>query len=299
MEFRSVFIANPAKLSIRNSQLIVEKEESVSIPVEDIGCILIETPQVTCSTAVLRALSEAGVSLFVCDEKHMPCGTLLPMNCHSRQLKILKAQLDVTKPVVKQMWKDIVVRKILNQALCLEFANKSGSHELREMAQEVVSGDTANVEAKAAVFYFPALFGNGFVRSMEVIENCALNYGYAILRGIIARNLVVYGLEPCFGIHHHSELNQFNLADDLIEPFRPIVDLLVYSLNLTGERDLTPKRKQALFNTTNLVVTQSNQRFRVNSAIGRCVASFAKSVQENENKIELPTLLPTEEYRYA
>ena len=147
MQFRNIFIANPAKISLKNSQLVVEQEQAVSIPIEDIGCVLIETPQVTLSTAVLRALSDAGVSFFVCDERHMPCGTLLPTNCHSRQLKVLKAQLDISKPVVKQMWRDTVVKKVLNQALCLEYANERGADTLRAMAQEVVSGDASNVEA--------------------------------------------------------------------------------------------------------------------------------------------------------
>lgn len=299
MEFRNIFIANPAKLSIQSNQLIIEQEERISVPLEDIGSILVETPRVLVSTAVLCALSDKGISLFLCNEKHIPCGTLMPMNCHCRQLKVLKNQLTVPKPIIKQMWKDIVVRKIENQALCLEYAGKSGAESLRNMAVEVVSGDTTNVEAKAAAFYFPTLFGNGFYRSTEVIENSALNYGYAIIRGIIARNLVVYGLEPCIGIHHHSELNQFNLADDIIEPFRPAIDLLVYSFNLDADDVMTPKLKHALFNATNLLILQSGKRYRINSAIGKCVMSFSRSVEANINKLELPTLLPMEEHRYA
>lgn len=299
MEFRNIFIANPAKLSVQNNQLVITQEEKITVPLEDIGCVLIETPRASISSAALSKLSDNGISLFICDEKHMPCGTLLPSNCHSRQLKILKNQINISKPLAKQMWKDIIVQKIENQALCLEYAGKSGCERLRQMKEEVVSGDTKNVEARAAAFYFPALFGNGFYRSVEAIENSALNYGYAIIRGIIARNLVVYGLEPCFGIHHHSELNQFNLADDLIEPFRPAVDLLVHSLNLDEDDLLTPKLKHVLFNLTNLLINQSGKRYRINSAIGQCVMSFSRSIETNENKLKLPTLLPIEEHRYA
>ena len=299
MEFRNVFISNSAKLSVSNAQLVIEQDEKVTIPIEDIGCVLIESQQVTITAATLSALSDSGVNLFTCDEKHMPCGTLLPMNSHCRQLKVLKKQIEISKPVEKQIWKEIVVRKIENQAQCLALSHRPGADVLRNMAKAVVSGDAENVEAKAAAYYFPALFGSGFYRGEDVAVNSALNYGYAIIRGIIARNLVVRGLEPCIGIHHHSELNQFNLADDLIEPFRPVIDRLVHSMNLQPDEEMSPQLKHSIFNVANLVIALDNKKFRVYSAIGRSVMSFSQSVEANANKIELPSLLPLEEYRYA
>lgn len=299
MEFRNIFIANPAKLSIKDKQLVIEQSEKVSVPIEDISCVLIETPQINITSAALCELSSAGVNVFFCDEKHLPCGTLLPMNCHSRQLKILKSQLSLSKPVEKQIWKDIVKQKILNQASCLELSGKDGSEILRNMADTVNSGDTGNVEAKAAAFYFPALFGKGFFRGSDEVNNSALNYGYAILRGAIARNLVVYGMEPCLGIHHHSELNQFNLSDDIIEPFRPIVDLLVSRLGLQTDDVLNQRIKHSLFNLTNLITLQNSKRYRVISAIEQCVISLSQSFVADGNRLQLPTLLPLEEHSYA
>lgn len=165
------------------------------------------------------------------------------------------------------------------------------------MADSVRSGDTGNTEAVAAAFYFPKLFGKGFTRGEECVQNAALNYGYAILRGSIARNLVMHGLEPCLGLHHRSELNQFNLADDMIEPYRPIVDLFVASQQLDGD-ELTPKLKKSLFNLTNYLVRHKEKRFRVMTSVDRACSSLAASVVEQENRLELPFLIPLEEGRY-
>ena len=165
------------------------------------------------------------------------------------------------------------------------------------MARQVRSGDPDNLEATAAATYFPALFGAGFSRGDDCRINAALNYGYAILRGAVARNLVMYGLEPCLGIFHHNELNQFNLADDLIEPFRPLVDLFVASTVPDDDGDLTPDIKHQLFNLTNYIVQQNGRRYRTITAIGRSVQSFSRSIQDG-SPLDLPELLPLEMYRY-
>ena len=139
--------------------------------------------------------------------------------------KLLMAQCEMGKPLQKQLWQQIVIRKIQNQAQCLRLMGKPEWETLQQMVGKVLSNDSDNREAVATALYFPALFGDGFFRGADDLWNVALNYGYTILRGGIARNLVVHGLEPCIGLHHRSVLNNFNLADDLIEPFRPIVDL--------------------------------------------------------------------------
>lgn len=299
MEFRSIFIANPAQLSVRREQLIIRQEQENSIPMEDITSLMIESQAVSISAAALQKLSDHGVTVYFCDEKHLPAALLLPMNRHSRQLKMLKGQTAMKKPVQKRLWKAIVTAKISNQARCLELLQRPRSDDLWELAHSVRSGDPDNFEAAAAALYFPALFGPGFTRGLDGLINAALNYGYAILRGATARNLVVHGLEPCLGIFHHSELNQFNLADDLMEPYRPLVDLYAATYIKNDEKEmLAPKIKQQLFNLTNYMVSQNNGRYRVISGIGRMVESFSRAVIQEGKELELPELRPLELYRY-
>lgn len=193
-----------------------------------------------------------------------------------------------------KLWQQIVVRKIQNQAQCLRLMGKEEWQELQQMAGKVLSNDSDNREAVAAALYFPALFGNGFFRGSDDPRNAALNYGYAVMRAGIGRNLVVHGLEPCIGLHHRSELNNFNLADDLIEPFRPIVDLYA-AQNFSKDDDvLTPRQKVGLFNLTNYLVKQAGRRYRVMLSIDRVCTVLANSVTAGENLLELPELIPLE-----
>lgn len=298
MEFRNLFIANPAKLSIKQGQLAISQQQEVTVPVEDIASVLIESPQVTITAGALSTLSRQGVTVFFVDEKHLPCAQLLPMNQFSRQRKLLETQFSIGKPLQKQLWQAIVRQKIRNQGKCLELLGLEGSRTLYEMATSVQSGDPGNVEAIAAAFYFRHLFGDGFTRGQDSLINARLNYGFAIFRGMLARNLVIHGFEPCLGLHHHSELNQFNLADDLIEPYRPLVELFVASAPCPGE-DLTPQMKQQMFHLTNYLVFQEQQRLRVMISMGRCVESLSSSLAKKQNCLELPELLPLEQYRYA
>ena len=298
MEYRSIFLANPAQLSVRNQQLVIRQGQEVSIPIEDISGLLIESQQATITSAAMQNLTEYGVTVYFCDEKHLPAALVRPMNRHSRQLKQIQSQIALSLPAKKRMWQSIVQQKIRNQALCLEFLECPRAVELRSIADDVRSGDPDNYEAIAAARYFPALFGTGFSRGEECVTNAALNYGYAILRGAIARNLVMHGLEPCLGIFHHSELNQFNLADDLIEPFRPLVDLFVATHIDPEETELRPAIKQNLFDLTNFLVSQNQKQYRSITAIGRSVESIVCVMQKREKELELPTLIPLKKYRY-
>lgn len=297
MEFRTIFIANPAHLSVRRNQLVIRQEQEITVPMEDITAILLESRAITLTAAALQMLTECGVTVYLCDQQHMPAALVLPMNRHSRQLKLLKGQIAMTQPAKKRMWCGIVSAKIRNQARCLSYLGRPQSETLDYLSQTVRSGDPDNLEATAAATYFPALFGAGFSRGEECRINAALNYGYAILRGAVARNLVVYGLEPCLGIFHHSELNQFNLSDDLMEPFRPLVDLFVASHVPDDEEALTPELKHQLFNLTNYLVEQNGKRYRSITAIGNMVQSFSRVVQEG-GTLELPKLIPLEPYHY-
>lgn len=298
MEFRNIYLATPARLSVQREQLVIEQAEKFTVPLEDISALLIESKQVTLTAHTAASLARHGVTVFFCDEKHLPCCQLLPVDQYCRQRKLLMAQCQMPKPLKKQLWQRVVVQKIRNQAECLRLCEKDGWQELRQMAEKVLSDDSDNREAVAAALYFPALFGENFSRGSDDPRNAALNYGYAILRGGIARNLVMHGLEPCLGIHHRSELNNFNLADDLIEPFRPVVDL--YVAQNIGEEDevLTPGQKAELFNLTNLLVRQADRKYRVMLSIDRTCTSLANSITEQSLLLELPELLPPERHRY-
>ena len=297
MEFRNIFIANQARVCIEKSCLVIEREKKTSFPLEDIASVLIESGQVLITSYTLQKMCEYGIVMFVCDSKHMPSGYISPMNCYHRQKKLIHKQINLSKPLAKQLWKDITTKKIQNQAKCLEILGIPGYERLNEFSSNVLSGDTTNLEAGAAAAYFPLLFGKGFTRGADNISNAALDYGYAILRGFVARNLVVHGLEPCLGIHHHNELNNFNLADDIIEPFRPIVDLTVASTGFSGE-ELLPWMKQSLFNVSNYMMKMEEKNLRVAMAIEECVISLAQSILNDENQISIPQLIKLEEYRY-
>lgn len=293
MGFRNIKIDSHVKLSIKNQQLYIEADILRQIPLEDINCIIIENQTVTVSAYLLQKMADMGITVYVCDEKHLPNAVLLPMVRHSRHFKILKYQIEAGKPLQKRLWQQIVVRKIRNQALCLAYLDLDGSEELMKMCKEVQSGDRTHVEAKAAAFYFKSLYGLGFSRGNDHIINAALNYGYAIVRGLIARSIVCYGLEPSIGVFHHSELNNFNLADDMIEPFRPLVDLYVSQNYDVAEidSDLTPERKRDIFGIINYDMDVKGEKRIISNCIDMLVASYSSALQGKRSDLELPELM--------
>ena len=298
MEFRNIVIARPARLFLRNHQLVISQEEDIPIPMEDICTLMIESQQVLISAAAMEALASAGVTVFFCDEKHLPSAQLFSFHQHSRKKKLLFAQFELPKPLKKRLWQSVVQAKIKNQAACLRLLGLYGSEDLEQLAGNVHSGDTGNMEAAAASAYFRFLYGDGFTRGLDCLENSAMNYGYAIIRGNIARNLVVHGLDPAVGIFHHSEQNAFNLADDILEPYRPLVDLYVASMHFGDAEELLPAHKRQLFNLTNYLVLQDHQKLRVMISTDRTTASLAASILEQEHRLALPQLIALEEGRY-
>lgn len=300
MGFRNIKIDSNVKLHIKNQQLIIENGNAVSIPLEDINCILIENQSVTISAYLIQKLASFGIVLYVCDEKHLPNVVLLPMVKHSRHFKILKYQMNVGKPLQKRLWQQVVVQKIRNQASCLCFLEKGGAEELFRMAKEVQSGDRTHVEAKAAAFYFRALYGSGFSRGDDHIINAALNYGYAIIRGMIARSIVCYGLEPSIGMFHHSELNQYNLADDMIEPFRPLVDLYVSKeFSLCDEESvLTSDKKRGLFGIINFDMSVKGEKRIISNCIDMLAASYSRALAGHCEELDLPELMELRVHSY-
>ena len=300
MGFRNIKIDSNVKLSIKNQQLYIETDILRQIPLEDINCIIIENQTVTVSAYLLQKMADMGITVYVCDEKHLPNAVLLPMVRHSRHFKILKYQIEAGKPLQKRLWQQIVVRKIRNQALCLAYLDLDGSEELMKMCKEVQSGDRTHVEAKAAAFYFKSLYGLGFSRGNDHVINSALNYGYAIVRGLIARSIVCYGLEPSIGVFHHSELNNFNLADDMIEPFRPLVDLYVSQNYDVAEidSDLTPERKRDIFGIINYDMDVKGEKRIISNCIDMLVASYSSALQGKRSDLELPELMQLQVHSY-
>ena len=275
MGFRNIKIDSHVKLSIKNQQLNIETDIARQIPLEDINCIIIENQTVTVSAYLLQKMADMGIAVYVCDEKHLPNAVLLPMVRHSRHFKILKYQIEAGKPLQKRLWQQIVVQKIRNQALCLAYLELDGSEELMKMCKEVQSGDRTHVEAKAAAFYFKSLYGLGFSRGNDHIINAALNYGYAIVRGLIARSIVCYGLEPSIGVFHHSELNNFNLADDL-----------------------TPERKRGIFGIINYDMDMRGEKRIISNCIDMLVASYSSALQGKRSDLELPELMQLQVHSY-
>lgn len=300
MAYRTIYISNPAYLSVKQNKLILVNElgES-SVPLEDINSIIVENMQVTMSAPLMNACANKDIAVFFCDEKHLPSGITLPFQDHVRQRKRIFEQIDLTVPMRKKIWQKIVMQKITNQGLVLKILGRPTSNHLIKIAEKVNSGDSTNLEGYAARLYFSELFESNFRRFDDDAENSALNYGYAILRGCIARSLVSYGFIPSIGIHHRNEYNNFNLADDIIEPFRPLVDLFVSSV-LKPVGDLDNLSKTELVGILGAQLLMGQKRISTLNAIELTVKSLASVVsKKNINELCLPVIVPYKKHTYV
>jgi CRISPR-associated protein Cas1 len=296
--WRSVVISRPAKLRREQFRLAVEQEQTAFVPFEDIAVIVLNHREIMLTHPVLSACGEYGISLFATGDTHHPCGVFLPFLSHSRATRWLRLQLDLPRPVAKQTWASIVRKKIANQAACLRLSGREGADRLDSYARRVRSGDVGNLEGQAAAFYFTQLYGKGFRRDQARFTNAALDYGYAVLRGTIARGLVAHGLLPSIGLFHASEQNAFNLADDVIEPFRPVVDLFVANRNPQPDDDLRPEDKVALVGLLNVDIGMPRGNMSVLSAIEHSIESLARVYDGgSETLLELPALIGVEQHR--
>lgn len=236
---RTLFFGNPAYLSTKNEQLVVsfpgEEKEDKTVPIEDIGMLVLENPQITLTNGLMTKLIQNKAAVVNCDTQHLPCSLLQPLVGHTEQTERFAAQLQASLPLKKNLWQQTVSAKISNQAQHLFRRNKNHK-KLARWAGEVKSGDTENHEAIAAAFYWQNIFDiAGFSRYRHGIPpNNLLNYGYAILRAVTARALISSGLLPGVGIFHHNKYNAFALADDIMEPYRIYVDDLVYEIVVSG-----------------------------------------------------------------
>jgi CRISPR-associated protein Cas1 len=234
MAWRGVHITQPARLSLADGQIVVARTDGdARLPIEDVAWMVIDTPQVMLSTALISACMDAGMVLITTDRTHVPSGLILPFHRHHRQAEIAAMQIAVSAPLKKRLWQAIVQAKIANQATALSGCGQDSS-ALLAMTRLVGSGDPDNTEARAARAYWPRLFTDFVREDASDKRNALLNYGYAVVRSAVARALVVAGLLPAFGINHASVTNAFNLADDLIEPFRPFVDRAVWRVTDAG-----------------------------------------------------------------
>ncbi|MFZ7173412.1 type II CRISPR-associated endonuclease Cas1 [[Pasteurella] aerogenes] len=303
MSWRSILISNGGKLSLKRKQMLIQQEEQeFTVPLEDIAIVVVESRETVITIPLLSAFAQQGITLLSCDEQFLPCGQWLPFAQYHRQLKTLKLQLEASQPQKKQLWQRIVQQKIRNQAFVLtQSHHPKEAKRLYAMAGLVKSGDKENIEAQAAQLYFQTAFGKDFRRWQENHINAHLNYAYTILRSAVARTLVQYGWLPALGLFHHNEQNPFNLADDFIEPFRPLVDLMVWQLWQENKLDngLSPATKQQLIRLLHYQMSINQQTFSVLATIDRSVASFQNALMsKNADLLKLPEILPLGEHRY-
>lgn len=284
MSKRTIEIQNPCKLSIKNEQLVIAlKEAESSVPLEDIWVIILESQHATVTSAALSKIADNGIGVITCDGTHHPNGLFLPIGAHSRHAEIVKHQLSISKPLQKRLWQKIVVQKITNQYLCLKYLNDDIDDTLLKIARSVQSGDTNNKEAHAAEIYFKKYLPDGTRRASTL--TAALDYGYAIMRAGIARAAVSYGWLVSRGIHHDNENNAFNLVDDLIEPFRPVVDFMI--AKQPPQDGLTPTYKRYLASLHEQVVLLDGREFIVQTATNIMLESLKRAVVNKESDLLL------------
>lgn len=304
---RTLYFGNPAYLSLRNSQLVIGKPDDgdlpsdedllnpvKTIPIEDIGVVILDNKQITITSSIISALLDNNVALITCNEKSMPTGLMLPLESHSVQSERFKDQLGASLPLRKQLWQQTVEAKIRNQAAVLKYVTGSEAENMMIWSRNVRSGDSGNMEARAASFYWKNVFPDvdHFTRDRySPYPNNFLNYGYAILRAIIARSLVASGLLPTMGIHHHNRYNAYCLADDIMEPYRPFVDKLVIDIMKdTQDEDLNRGIKARLLGIPVLDVIIDGHRSPLIIAATTTTASLYKCFSGISRKILYPEL---------
>ncbi|MCE2962094.1 MAG: type II CRISPR-associated endonuclease Cas1 [Chitinophagales bacterium] len=294
---RTLSFGNPAYLSMENNQLVISKkndELKKSVPIEDIGILILEHPQITITHVLIARLLENNVAIITSNEKYMPVGLMLNLNGHTLQRRYFENQITAKEPLKKQLWQHTIRCKIKNQANLLKGQGK-GYNYLYELSAKVKSGDSQNLEAIAASYYWKSLFmeWGKFSRDADgTSPNHLLNYGYTILRAIVARSLVGSGLLPTLGIFHRNQYNAYCLADDIMEPYRPYVDDIVYRLCIEygSELDLTTQIKVKLLEIATIDTVIGGTRSPLFNAIQRSTASLARSFESGVCELIYPEI---------
>ena len=289
---KSILIENKSSINCKNLQLIIKSEtREASIPIEDIGFLVIDNPEVYISITALNLLVENNASVIICNKTHLPNGMFLNLNSHHVQHQIFKNQMKASAPLKKQLWQQTIVEKINNQgALLQKITGQKNNFEF--LSSKVLSGDTTNMEAVAANFYWKSFFEISFKRErFGDYPNNFLNYGYAILRAATARALSGSGLLNTLGIHHKNKYNAFALADDIMEPFRPIVDETVYNLmQQYEEQELNTQIKSELLNILTQTVYFKKEKSPLMVALQKTASSLQQCYSGKRKKIKYPKL---------
>ena len=306
---RTLYFSNPAYLSLKKEQLVIQlpevvkngdlpekfKQDAVStIPIEDIGMVVLDNKQITVTHGVMEKLLANNCALITCDSNRMPMGLMLPLSGNTTQTERFKDQIEASVPLKKQLWQQTVEAKIRNQAYLLEKSTSSIVKNMLAWANDVKSGDPDNYEARAAVYYWANLFPGiqGFTRHREgIAPNNLLNYGYAVLRAVIARSLVASGLLPTLGIHHRNKYNAYCLADDIMEPYRPFVDSVIVDILKRNDdiSEISKEHKTLLLNIPVLDVVINGQRSPLMIAVAQTTASLYQCFAGKIRKIKYPS----------
>ncbi len=294
MAWKGLHITKAARLSLADGQACVKQDEGeVRAALEDIAFIVIDTPQASLTSALISAAMDSGVAIVFTDERHTPSGLALPFHRHHRQGGVAKLQIGAKDSLKRRLWREIVRAKIVNQAAALALAGHEDAPTLKEIARHVEPDDPDNVEARAARFYWGRLFAD-FTREDEADRrNKLLNYGYAVVRAGVARALVASGFIPAFGLKHDGAANAFNLADDLVEPFRPFVDLLARKTFADGDKagDLTLDDRRAMAGALVLNAGMQGGEVTLLAASEMAAASLVRAIEhEKPGLVDLPVL---------
>lgn len=290
---QTLFFSTPVYLSLKNCQIVIswkDSDDKITRPIEDIGCVVLENQMISITLPLLNELVKNNVAVILCDNKMIPTSMLQSLDANTTQAESLKFQLAVTEPMKKQAWKQIIESKIKNQAAVLALAGKN-KDILKLYYNNVKSGDSDNREGLAAKVYWNSLLGNSFKRERDgCAPNTLLNYGYAILRAAVARALLGSGLLPNLGIFHKSRYNAFPLADDVMEPYRPFVDEIVYRLYSNGITELNKESKLEIMRVLNCDVNIGKVKRPLQIALTMTTASLVKYYSGEIKKLSLPIM---------
>lgn len=295
---RILYFGNPAHIRTENQQLKItikkDPPEEKSIPIEDIGVVLIDHPQITITSGAISTLMNYNVALIACNESYMPHALMLPFEGHHVQTQRMRSQITASEPLKKNLWMQTIQAKIYNQAKVLE---QQGiiNHPLYQFQKSVKSGDSDNREAAASNYYWSTIFPNipDFSREQKgLYPNNLLNYGYAILRSVIARSLVSAGLFPSLGIYHHNKYNAYCLADDIMEPYRPYVDKVVIQImnKIPNKKDIDTELKKELLIIPHVDVMIEGEKSVLMVAAQRTCASLANCFMGSQRKLLFPKM---------
>lgn len=291
---KTLYFGNPAYLSSEKKQLVIklsDAKDEKTVPFEDVAIILLDNPQITITHKVFQLCIEYNISLISCNDYHIPAGMILSFSQNSTQTQRYREQISISEPLKKNLWKQTIEAKIENQILLLKYFGKNNS-KLNILKNEVLSGDSSNTEGHASNIYWKELFGKEFIRDREgQLPNAHLNYGYAIIRGVVARALASTGLHLSFGLFHKNKYNSFCLADDIMEPLRPFCDMLVYQMYANGTIDtnqISKEQKVILLKIPTVDVMLGDMCFPLLEGLSRTTNSLYQCMIGESRKIIYP-----------